>query len=209
MELANRLDEIEQRLDIPLGSTQIMPIATETAVAVLALASDVRCGPRLAALTWGAEDLSVQLGALTSVDQRGDWLPPYQLARSLCLLAAAAAGVAAVDTIHTELRDTPELTRQARAAWRDGFVGKLAIHPEQVEVFNREFRPAVEEVAAAQRVVEAFQAAAGAGTVSLDGRMLDRPHLVRARRTLWLAVLLEGRDKPSEMEVADVISQKG
>jgi citrate lyase subunit beta / citryl-CoA lyase len=192
--LAERLEPIERRAGLEPARTKILPIATETAAGVFALGGFARCGPRLAALTWGAEDLSVALGAETNVDERGEWLPPYQLARSLCLLAAAAAGVPAIDTVCLDLRDEDRLARQAAAARRDGFVGKLAIHPAQVEVFNRSFRPQVDEIAAARRVVAAFEAARGAGVVALDGKMIDQPHLARARRTLRIAAVLAERD---------------
>ena len=165
--LAKRLEEIERRSDIEPGVTKILPIATETAAGVLALGGYSHSGPRLAALTWGAEDLSVALGAAVNVDERGDWLPPYQLARSLCLLAAAAAGVAAIDTPYTDFRDAAGLARQAAAARRDGFTGKLAIHPAQVDIINEAFRPDAQEVAAARRIVAAFDAAAGVGVVAL------------------------------------------
>jgi len=192
--LAARLGPIEHQAGLEPACTKILPIATETAAGVFALGGFARCGPRLAALTWGAEDLSVALGAETNVDERGEWLPPYQLARSLCLLAAAAAGVPAIDTVCLDLRDEDLLTRQAAAARRDGFVGKLAIHPAQVEVFNRSFRPQADEIAAARRVVAAFEAARGAGVVALDGKMIDQPHLTRARRTLRIAAVLAERD---------------
>jgi citrate lyase subunit beta / citryl-CoA lyase len=191
--LANRLVELERGSGMKPGVTKILPIATETPAGVLSLAGYARGGPRLAALTWGAEDLSVALGAAVNVDERGEWLPPYQLARSLCLLAAAAAGVAAIDTPYTDFRDTEGLARQAAAARRDGFTGKLAIHPAQVDIINQAFQPDAQEVAAARRIVAAFDAAAGVGVVAVDGKMLDRPHLVRARRTLELADALAAR----------------
>jgi citrate lyase subunit beta / citryl-CoA lyase len=191
--LAKRLEELEQRSGMQRGVTKILPIATETASAVLSLAGYTRSGPRLAGLTWGAEDLSVALGAAANVDERGDWLPPYQLARSLCLLAAAAAGVAAIDTPYTDFRNAEGLARQAAEARRDGFTGKLAIHPSQVPIINEAFRPDAEEVAVARRIVAAFDAAAGAGVVAIDGKMLDRPHLTRARRTLRLAATFAER----------------
>lgn len=192
--LAVRLEFLERRAGVEPGSTKILPIATETASGVLALAGFARWGPRLAALTWGAEDLAVALGATANVDERGEWLPPYQLARSLCLLAAAAAGVPALDTVCLDLRDEERLAREAAYARRDGFVGKLAIHPAQVEVLNRTFRPDEHEVSAARRVVAAFDAAGNAGVIALDGKMLDRPHLTRARRTLEVATALTQRD---------------
>jgi citrate lyase subunit beta / citryl-CoA lyase len=192
--LAGRLERLEHLAGVAQGATKILPIATETAAGVFALGGYARCGPRLAALTWGAEDLAVALGAATNVDEHGEWLPPYQLARSLCLLAAAAAGVPALDTVCLELRDEQRLARQAVAARRDGFAGKLAIHPAQVGAINRTFCPHADEIAAARRIVAAFEAAPGAGTVALDGRMLDRPHLTRARRTLDLAATIAERD---------------
>jgi citrate lyase subunit beta / citryl-CoA lyase len=189
--VSERLDEFEARAGTGLGSTKILPIATETPAAVFALGDYARCGPRLAAMTWGAEDLSVALGASTAVDEHGAWLPPYALARSLCLLAAGAAQVPAIDTVHTDVRDSDGLRRSALAAQRDGFAGKLAIHPDQVEILNGAFRPSAAAVADAHAVVAAFAGAAGAGVVIQGGRMLDRPHLLRARRTLALAAALE------------------
>jgi len=189
--VAERLDELEARAGRGLGSMKILPIATETPAAVFALGDYARCGPRLAAMTWGAEDLSAALGASTAVDEHGAWLPPYALARSLCLLAAGAAQVPAIDTVHTDVRDSEGLRRSALAAQRDGFAGKLAIHPDQVEILNRTFHPTSAAVAAAQAVVAAFAAAEGAGVVAHGGRMLDRPHLLRARRTLALAAALD------------------
>lgn len=196
--LGSRLDSLEQRFGIAAGAIKILPIATETAASVLALGGYARCGPRLAGLTWGAEDLSVALGAAANVDEHGEWLPPYQLARSLCLLAAGAAAVPAIDTVYLDLPDAAGLLRQATAARRDGFRGKLAIHPEQIEILHRAFRPSADDVAHAQRVITAFDAAAGAGAVVLDGRMVDRPHLERARRTLEWAAAADAREpKPA------------
>lgn len=185
--LSKRLDDEEDRLGRTRGSTKILPIVTETPSSVLALGGYADCGPRLAALTWGAEDLSAALGAGTAVDARGGWLPPYELVRSLCLLAAAAAGVLALDTVYTDYTDLDGLARSAAAAERDGFVGKLAIHPDQVEILHRTFQPTADAVGAARAVVAAFAAANGTGVVALGGRMLDRPHLLRAQRVLALA----------------------
>jgi len=185
--LAEHLDGVEQRLNRPLGVTKILPIATETPGGMLSLMDYARCGPRLAGITWGAEDLSSALGAATAVDEHGAWLPPYELARSLCLLAAAAARVPAIDTVHTDVHDFEGLRRSALAAQRDGFMGKLAIQPEQVAVLNEAFQPSAAAIAAARAVVAAFEAAGGAGVVLHGGKMLDRPHLLRARRVLAVA----------------------
>ena len=185
--LAEQLEALETRLGRRLGATKILPIATETPAGVFALGDYARCGPRLAALTWGAEDLSAALGAATAIDERGAWLPPYELVRSLCLLAAGAASVPAVDTVHTDIRDADGLRRSALAARRDGFVGKLAVHPDQVEILNRVFQPTAADIAAAEAIVAAFAQAGGAGVVAHGGKMLDRPHLSRAQRVLALA----------------------
>ena len=194
--LAAQLDVLETRMNLPLGATTILPIATETPFSVLALREYVNCGPRLAALTWGAEDLSAALGAETAVDEHGAWLPPYELARSLCLLAAAAAEVPAIDTVHTNVRDLAGLRRSALAAHRDGFAGKLAIHPDQVGALNEAFQPSAAAVEAARAVVTAFAAAGGTGVVAYSGKMLDRPHLLRAQRVLALATASDAAIDP-------------
>ncbi len=187
VQLSKCLDDLETRSGVARGATKILPIATETPSSALTLGGYADCGPRLAALTWGAEDLSEALGAATAVDVRGGWLPPYELVRSLCLLAAAAAGVMAIDTVYTDFTDLDGLANAAGAAQRDGFAGKLAIHPDQVEILNRTFQPTADAVGAARAVVAAFAAAGGAGVVAHGGRMLDRPHLLRAQRVLALA----------------------
>lgn len=190
--LSTLLDALEPRVGTRAGSTAILPITTETPAGVFALGRYAGASPRLAMMTWGAEDLSAALGAETAVDADGEWLPPYQLVRSLCLLAAADASVPAIDTVHTDFVDETRLLHQALAAKRDGFAGKLAIHPAQVGALNEIFTPSREEIERARTVVAAFAAWPGAGVIRLDGRMLDRPHLVRARRVLALAERLAG-----------------
>ncbi|HEU4618673.1 MAG TPA: CoA ester lyase [Gammaproteobacteria bacterium] len=180
--LGERLDELERDSGLPAGATKLLPIATETPAGVFAMGGYASVGPRLAGLTWGAEDLSAALGAATAVDADGEWLFTYELVRSLCLLAAGAAGVAAIDTVFSDFRDADGLRRQAARARRDGFTGKLAIHPAQIEIINETFRPTREEVDAARRVVAAL--GDEVGVTSIDGRMLDRPHLLRALRLL-------------------------
>jgi citrate lyase subunit beta/citryl-CoA lyase len=147
--------------------------------------------PRLAGLAWGAEDLSAVLGASAVRDDGGNWLAPYQLARSLCLFAAAAAGVPAIDTVYTDYRDETGLKAFAAAARRDGFSGMLAIHPSQVPVINDAFVPTAGEIERARRIVQLFEASPDAGTIGLDGVMLDRPHLVQAGRILEVAKRLK------------------
>jgi len=165
------------------GRTRIVAIATEQPAAIFTLGSYARSSPRLAGLSWGAEDLSAEMGA-QSARADGTWTEPFRLARSLCLFGAAAAGVAAIDTVHADFRDLGGLRQDCAAAVRDGFVGKLAIHPDQVPVINECFTPAPDAVAAAERVLAAFEAAGAAGVTSLDGKMLDRPHLLAAERLL-------------------------
>ncbi len=165
------------------ATAQILPIATETPAAMFQLGSygGVK---RLAGLTWGAEDLPAAVGALASRDEDGRYTPPIELARSLCLFGAAAAGVAPIETVYPAFRDLEGLAAYAGRARRDGFTGMMAIHPAQVEVINAAFTPSEAEVAHARAVVAAFEANPGAGALSLDGKMIDRPHLVQAQRTL-------------------------
>jgi citrate lyase subunit beta/citryl-CoA lyase len=176
-ELARRLTE---RGNV---TAQILAIATETPAAIFQLGTygGVK---RLAGLTWGAEDLPAAIGASTSREEDGRFTPPYELARSLCLFGAAAAGVAPIETVYPAFRDLEGLAAYAAWARRDGFTGMMAIHPLQVEVINAAFTPSEAEVAHARAVVAAFEANPGAGALSLDGRMIDRPHLVQAQRTL-------------------------
>jgi citrate lyase subunit beta/citryl-CoA lyase len=179
-ELARRLTERGN------ATAQILAIATETPAAVFQLGS-YGGAKRLAGLTWGAEDLPAAIGATTSREADGRFTPPYELARSLCLFGAAAAGVAPIETVYPAFRDLDGLAGYAGRARRDGFTGMMAIHPDQVPVINTAFTPSEAEVAHASAVVAAFEAKPGAGAVSLDGRMVDRPHLVQAQRTLAAA----------------------
>ena len=139
---------------------------------------------RLSALTWGAEDLSAELGAETNRDAQGRFLDPYRLARALCLAGAAAAGVPAIDTVYVDFRDTDGFRRECEAARRDGFTAKMAIHPAQVPIINEVFTPSPEAIAQAQAIVDAFAANPGAGIVGIGGVMFDQPHLARAKRLL-------------------------
>ena len=179
-ELARRLTEGGN------ATAQILAIATETPVAMFQLGS-YGGAKRLAGLTWGAEDLPAAIGASTSREEDGRYTPPYELARSLCLFGAAAAGVAPIETVYPAFRDLEGLGAYAARARRDGFTGMMAIHPAQVEVINRAFTPTEAEIAHARAVVAAFEASPGAGALSLDGKMIDRPHLVQAQRTLAAA----------------------
>lgn len=186
--LAIDLDALEAEHGIAPGTTGIVPIATELPEALFALGGYGAAGPRLKALTWGAEDLATAIGATANRDDAGQWSAPFQLARSLCLFGAAAAGVAAIDTLHADFRDEAGLAASARQARRDGFIGKLAIHPDQVAPINAAFTPSADEIAHAEAVVGLFAANPDAGALSLDGKMLDRPHLLQAKRTLARAI---------------------
>ena len=187
VQLATALGKLEEQYGIPAGQTCIMPICTERPEALFGLNSYLDATPRLVAMSWGAEDLSAAVGASNNRGDDGNWLPPYELARSLCLFAAAAAQVAAVDTVFTDYRDKDGLERFAANARRDGFSGMLAIHPAQVEVINRAFAPTAAELERAERIIELFDKNPGAGTLGMDGEMIDRPHLVQAQRILQLA----------------------
>jgi citrate lyase subunit beta/citryl-CoA lyase len=185
--LGRHLENLEKELGFAIGSTRILPVSTETPGAIFSLGDYVRCDQRLAGLTWGAEDLSAALGALANKDRDGNWTSPYQLARNLCLFAAHSAGVAAIDTIYADFRDLEGLRATCDEARRDGFSGKLAIHPDQVAVINSAFTPSEEEIIQARRIVELFAANPGAAALSLDGVMLDIPHLKQARNILAMA----------------------
>lgn len=196
--LADRLDALEERHAIAPGSTRILALCTERPGALFTLEGFATATPRLSALSWGAEDLAAAVGASRNRDADGNWLPVYELARSLCLIAAAAAGVSAIDTVFTDFRNLDGLSAYAANARRDGFSGMLAIHPAQVAVINAAFVPGAEEIARARRIVTAFAEHPGEGALGLDGEMLDRPHLIQARRTLALAEKLERDQNEAE-----------
>jgi citrate lyase subunit beta / citryl-CoA lyase len=166
------------------GTIGIVPIATETARSLFVAGTYTDAGPRLAAITWGAEDLATELGAETNRDVQGQFLDPYRLARTLCIAGAAAADVPAIDTVYVDFRNDAGLRRECEEARRDGFTGKMAIHPGQVATINDVFTPAPEAIARAQAIIAAFAAAPGAGVVGIGGVMYDRPHLTKAERLL-------------------------
>ena len=187
IELDKILTEQESIHGIDVGKTQILPLCTEHPEALFTLNSYIGATPRLAGLSWGAEDLSAAVGASTNRDEAGNWLPTYEMARSFCLLAAAASEVAAFDTVFTDFKNDEGLRRYASNARRDGFSGMLAIHPAQVDSINAAFVPTAEELQHAARIVDLFEANPGAGTIGMDGKMIDRPHLVQAKRLLEMA----------------------
>jgi citrate lyase subunit beta/citryl-CoA lyase len=166
------------------GATKIIAIMTEIAAGVLAAPTWRDVNPRLAALTWGAEDLSAAIGARTTRDERGRYTDVFRFARTMTILAASASEVAAIDTVFVNFRNLDGLRAECMEAERDGFTGKMAIHPAQVPVINEAFTPSAESVKHSQAVVEAFRAAGNPGVVGIDGQMYDRPHLRRAERLL-------------------------
>ena len=184
IQLDNYLSALEAREGVEPGSIEIIPVATETPQAVFALGEYKGCSARLRGMTWGAEDLAAAIGAASNKDETGEYDFTYRMARSLVLLGAHAAGVAAIDTLWVNFRDPEGLKKDSDRARRAGFSGKIAIHPDQVQVINEAFTPTKDEIAQAQRIVEAFEASPGVGTLQLDGEMLDRPHLKQAQRIL-------------------------
>ncbi len=169
------------------GSIPVHAIVTETAASLFGLLSYRDPQSPLAAMSWGAEDLSAALGAASKYDEDGELAFTYKLARSLCLAGAVAAGVQPVDGVFADFRDEAGLLAEARAAAREGFTGKLAIHPAQIEPINTAFTPSDEEVAHARAIADAFAAQPDAGVLSVNGRMVDKPHLTQAQRLLQRA----------------------
>lgn len=180
--LAAQIAVREAENDLPDGATRIIPIATETGKGIFGLGSYAGASHRLGALTWGAEDLSADLGAETNRLTDGSYADPYRLARSLVLFAASSAQVDALDTVFTNFRDDAAFRAECIAARRDGFTGKMAIHPAQVQPINEIFAPGPAELAKADAIIAMFAANPGLGVVGMDGEMIDRPHLVRAQR---------------------------
>ena len=194
--LSHYLDALEQQAGVAPGSIEIVPVATETAAAAFTLGDYAAAKlDRLLGLTWGAEDLSAALGATTNLDPAGGWTETYSLVRALTLLGAKAAGVQAIDTLYVDFRHEAGLRATSRAARSEGFTGRLAIHPGQVAAINESFLPSPEELDHARRIVAAFAAAPDAGTVGLDGKMIDLPHLKQAQAVLALAAAYDGKAK--------------
>jgi citrate lyase subunit beta/citryl-CoA lyase len=182
--ISNYVDVLEVAAGVPPGHVKLLVVATETPAAMIGFASYTTPSRRLVAMTWGAEDLAAALGALTNKEPNGDWTFPYQVARAQCLFAAGAAGVQALDTLYADFKDPEGLAESCRIARRDGFVGRIAIHPDQVATINSCFTPSDADLAHARRVVAAFAAQPDAGTLGIDGKMYDIPHLSAAKRTL-------------------------
>jgi citrate lyase subunit beta/citryl-CoA lyase len=183
--LDHYLSALEAASALPRGNIRVIAIATETPAAMFALGGYGGVSPRLEAITWGAEDLAGCIGG-NNRRAEGIYDDVYRLARSLCLLGAAAAGVVPIDTIYTDFKNEAGLAAECAAARRSGFAAKMAIHPAQIPVINQAFAVSDEELAWAHKVVQAFAANPDAGTVALDGKMVDKPHLTLARRLLGL-----------------------
>ncbi|MGA7390780.1 MAG: CoA ester lyase [Pseudolabrys sp.] len=169
---------------VPEGQIKILAQGVESAAGLFAAGTFRGASVRLIGLTWGPEDLSAELGAEANRNTQGELTEPYRLARSICLYAAAAAKLPAIETVYVDFRNSEGLRRDTEAARRDGFTGRLAIHPAQVPVINEIFTPSAAQIERAKAVVAAFAAQPGAGTVGIDGKMYDRPHLARAQALL-------------------------
>ncbi len=190
--LDNYLTALEAQNGLEPGATKIMSVA-ESCVGTLNQAQFATASPRLGAMCWGAEDMSADLGASTNQDEAGNFFLVHQMNRAACLLVCNAGGMQPVDGICADFRDESRLREECRRARMEGFTGKIAIHPAQVAAINEMFTPSPEEQDYARRVIRAFaEAPDGAGTIGLDGKMLDIPHLKRAHRLLQLAGEGEG-----------------
>ena len=183
-QLALALASFEDKYGLAHGSTRILPIATEVPLSVLHMPSYVGCSVRLSGLTWGAEDLATEIGASANRNADGTFTSPFQMSRDLTLFTACAAGVLPIDTVYVNFRDDAGLRREADAAARDGFTGKMAIHPDQVATINAAFTPSPEAIARAKMIVKLFADNPGQGALSMDGAMVDIPHLKHAERVL-------------------------
>ena len=179
----NYLTVLEQQNGVEAGSTKILSLA-ESALGAVNIGSFVGASQRLSAITWGAEDMATDLGALGNVDDNGDYFLVHQMGRASCLTVGAAGGMQVVDSVFTDYKDEAGLRAECSRSRREGFTGKMAIHPAQVAVINECFSPGDEEIERARKVLKAFEEAGGAGTVGLEGKMLDRPHLKQAQRLL-------------------------
>ena len=186
--LDHYLTALERREGVASGSIRIIAVATETAAAMFGLGSYRSASPRLYGLTWGAEDLATSVGALTNKgDDNKAYGFTFQLAKSLCLLGAKAAGVHPIDTIQANFRDAEALAAEVRRSKLDGFTAKFAIHPDQLGPIHAGFMPDEKEIDHARAVVAAFNTSAGVGAAQLNGMMLDKPHLTQALQILEAA----------------------
>ncbi len=180
--MSNYLDALEAREGIERGTTRILTIATESAAAILSLTAAPAKHARLIGHSWGGEDLMADLGALAKGPSPGVYDDTFKLARTVNLMASVAAGVTAYDTVYPDIRNVEGLRAEAQDARRMGYGGKIAIHPDQVAIIHEVFTPTEAEISWAERVIATFEGNPGAGVLTMDGKMLDKPHLVLARR---------------------------
>lgn len=180
------LDAFESAAGIPLGTIRLLPIGTETAASIFGLGSYKGATSRLWGLMWGAEDLAATLGSTTNRDAQG-FTEPYRMARNLCLAGAAGADLVPVDTVYTDIDNLEGLAKECAEARRDGFLAKAVIHPKHIDAVNEAFTPKPEEIEWARKVVAAFKQDGALGVIKIDGKMIDKPHLVSAERILSLA----------------------
>lgn len=191
MAVSSTISVAEARAGLPDMSTRIIAVATETASAVFGLGTYAGSSERLSALTWGAEDLSSDIGSASTRLSGGEFREPFRLVRNLCLFGAVSAAVEPVDTVYTGFRDLAGLKSECEASAADGFTGKLAIHPAQVPVINEAFTPSADAIEKAEAIVAAFSENPDAGTIGLDGEMIDIPHLRRSERLLARAAAMK------------------
>ncbi|MBT4204545.1 MAG: CoA ester lyase [Proteobacteria bacterium] len=191
--IANYIEVLEVEHGLSTGSVRLLPLVSETPTAIFTM-GEYKDGPaRMMGLTWGAEDLGAAVGASANLQSNKDWTSPYQMTRSLCLFAAHAAKVQAIDTVMADFRDLDRLKVVCDEGRRDGFTGKICIHPAQVEVINEAYSPSLEELDHARAVIKAFAENPEAGTLQIEGKMIDKPHLVLAERVLAFAAELSGK----------------
>jgi citrate lyase subunit beta/citryl-CoA lyase len=184
MHVDAKLNAREAIAGLTQGTVNILAQTVESAAGFFSAGSYRDCSKRLIGMTWGPEDLSSEIGAQANRDATGRLTEPYRLARAVCLFGATAAKTAAYETVYVDFRNDDGLRKDTEEAKRDGFVGRLAIHPAQVPIINAVFQPSADEIAHARKIIAAFAAQPGAGTVGIDGKMFDRPHLARAQRLL-------------------------
>lgn len=182
--LSVALTHAEEKAGTKAGSTRIIPIATEVPISLLNMATYIGASSRLEGLTWGAEDLSAEIGAHTNREPDGTYTSPFRLARDLTLMTAVAAGLVPIDTVYANFRDGAGFERECQRAARDGFTAKMAIHPDQVAPINAAFSPSAAEIERSELIVRLFAENPGVGVVAHNGEMLDKPHLTRAQRVL-------------------------
>ena len=191
--ISNYVEILEAEHGLPAGSVKLLPIVSETPTALFTM-GEYRDGPsRMIGLTWGAEDLGAAVGASANLQSNKDWTSPYQMTRALCLFAAHAAKVQAIDTVMADFRDLDQLRVVCDEGRRVGFTGKICIHPAQVEVINETYSPSAEELDHARAVIKAFADNPEAGTLQIEGKMIDKPHLVLAERVIAFAAELSGK----------------